>query len=79
MLLNLQPVGGGQDQNGQLSSGEALLMAQVFVRSDKHLISSFGRLEQVTVLQVRPSQFIGGGDRVEAERVPQRSRRALIE
>ncbi len=60
-------------------AGQILLIFEVLVGCDQDLVIFISApLEQFAVLQLRPSAFIGGMDRVSGLIAPRRYGRALI-
>ena len=79
MTLDFWPTRGGQNQNGNFSSGEILLVLKIFVGRDEQVKFRLGFAEQVAVAQIRPAFFKGSGDGVFGECAAERSGRSLVE
>lgn len=74
------PTRRSENDHGDLSGCEVLLVPEIGVSGDKYLESLlFGRTQQLAVLQGSPTKFISGGDAVACKCLPQRNRRSLVE
>ena len=62
--LDLWPTGGGQNENGQPSPGQNLLVLKVLIGGDEHLEGRLRSLQQGAVVESLPAHFIGRRDRV---------------
>ncbi len=79
MTLDTRPTRGQQDDYRQLSIRQALLVAKVLVSCHQRVETrSLGLTQQLAVLQLAPTQFVGGSDVMFSEMCPQRDRRALV-
>ncbi|CAN5683593.1 hypothetical protein BH20ACT12_BH20ACT12_00610 [soil metagenome] len=57
-----------------------MLVAEILVRRDEYLEASFLRcVEQVTILEFRPAEFVASGDFVFFQGISKRDGSALIE
>ncbi len=62
-MLKDVPVVGVENDEGEPAAGEILLVGEVLVRGDHHVVASvFGGAEQVTVTESCPVLFSGSVD-----------------
>ena len=79
MALNARPARGQQDDDRQLSIGQALLVAKILIGGHQHVETrSLSLTQQLSVLELTPTQFVGGSNVMFSDVCPQRDRRALI-
>ena len=78
MLPDKSPVGCEEYDNGELTTGEILLIAQVLIGGDDGCkTGGFRRAEQFAILKRAPALLEGRDDLVTVERAPQRDGCAL--
>jgi len=64
VITDFQPVSGGQDNNGQPSPLQVLLIPETLIGGDQGVELPFRGSEQLTVLEIRPAHFERGGNLV---------------
>ena len=80
VLLDASPTGCPQDQNGDLTARQVLLVTQVLVGCHQQFKPRhFRRFEQLTVAQDLPPSLVGGLNNMMRQRISQRNRSAPIE
>jgi hypothetical protein len=78
VVFDCRPTRGRQNQDGQLSDLEVLLILQVLVGGNEHIESSFCSSQEIPVTQVRPSHLERSGDGMTGQDLAQGGRGALI-
>ena len=73
------PVVAGEFQDGYFPSSQILLIAEILIRSNEEIKLPFGQFEKLSILDSRPSLFVGMGTCVSLQQSAQRPRNALIE
>lgn len=79
MVPDCGPTCGWQNLNGQLFCHKVLLISQILIRSNEHIELSFCDMQEVPVIQIRPSHLERSSDGMIAQDLAQGDRCALIE
>ena len=78
--LNLRPACGPENHNCQISASQILLIPQILVSGNKNVVlPGLGCGDEFSVLQSRPTAFIGSRYFVPDQRVTQGRRRSVVE
>ena len=78
--FNTRPARCHQHNNRQGATRNVLLIAQILIGGDEHLVTGeFDFAQKLTIVQLAPTQFVDGGDLVPSEQGSKWHWRALIE
>lgn len=80
VALDSWPTGREQNDDGQATTGQILLVLEILVGCNEDLEARlFSRCNEFTVLKLRPTLFVRGDDFMAQQRLAQRGRSTLVE
>jgi hypothetical protein len=77
--LNCWPACGRQNQDGETSGTQVLLIAQVLIGGNEDIESRFGGPKQVPIFERSPAHLVRGRNSMSRQCVAQRCGRSLVE
>jgi hypothetical protein len=78
-VLDATQVVAGKFENGDSSSGQVLLIADILIRGDEQIELGLRLLDQVSVLETAPTLALGGGALVPGKELVERPRDTLVQ